>query len=381
MEMKGKSKKKRKIGKVILIGMGFFLTIVLTFTTTLAWFYDSDWASKYVKMGGTVGIVIKDKSSTTTSGSGNLHFTINSDLAYPGQAVDVSASCYNDGGKSSATGGTGSSCYVRARFAVYTNIGKAPNPDDYITTEYTDGEQNPAYIADKAEYDADTTSNTDLSAESLYRFLDGLITQQNNKAGANYHWVWHQQTGALALSDSGTSTSDTKFYLDGVKYTQNGSTYTGSDGSTKSSLDDIKDRGYFYLCQKTADNPNSSQLYELTVAQSAAFLWDSTFIIPWTLTNLSADKYIYVGVTFQAIQTYIPSISDDGIISGTFNTDTGNQLPASSCTYSNTSVQTVFNTCKFAEIPLSVEIDGKTVNFGSTAFDSFSDRSSLTTNP
>ncbi len=54
--MKGKAKNKRKIGKVILIGLGFFLTIVLTFTTTLAWFYDSDWASKSITMAGTVGI-------------------------------------------------------------------------------------------------------------------------------------------------------------------------------------------------------------------------------------------------------------------------------------------------------------------------------------
>ena len=92
--MKGKAKNKRKIGKVILICMGFFLTIILTFTTTLAWFYDSDWASKYVKMGGSVGIKIKDSTDAFTSGSGNLHFNITTALAYPGQSVDVSASVF-----------------------------------------------------------------------------------------------------------------------------------------------------------------------------------------------------------------------------------------------------------------------------------------------
>lgn len=371
MEMKGKSKKKRKIGKVMLIGIGFFLTIVLTFTTTLAWFYDSDWASKYVKMGGTVGIVIKDgDSDQPTSGQGNLHFTISTPLAYPGQAVDVSASCYNDGGRSSATGGTGSSCYVRARFAVYTNIGKAPDPNDYVIEDvYNDGTTNPDYTKDLTE----ATQNSDLSAESLYRFLNGLITEQNNKEGNTYQWQWYKQTGALALSDSGTSSTDQKFYLDGVKYTYDGSSYTGSDGSTHTSLKDITDRGYFYLCIK-----DSNQLYELTVGSNATFLWDSTFVIPWTLTNISADKYIYVGVVFQAIQTYIPGINK-GIIDSTFDGDTGNQLPATNCTYNNASVQTVFNTCTFSDIPLSVQIGDDTINFGdSTKYNSFSDKSALT---
>lgn len=367
--MKGKSKKKRKIGKVILIGMGFFLTIVLTFTTTLAWFYDSDWASRFIQMGGTVGIVITDDDEHEhfTSGSQALHFEIQPEgLAYPGQAVDVRASCYNDGGRSSATGGTGSACYIRARFAVYTNIGRTPDPNDYKTTAYPDGTSNPDYVKDLAE----ATQNTDLNAESLYKFLDGLITKQNN-ASSTYQWTFYKKTGALPLSDSGVSTDDKKYYLDGTTYTptEDGKYTAGTD--TFDSVSDITDRGYFYLCKK-----NSSELFSLGVGEDAAFLWDSTFVIPWTLTNLSADKYIYVGVIFQAIQTYIPIISN-GVISDAFNETTGNKQDASLCTYDNIAVQTVFNTCNFADIPLTVEINGDPVDFSSSAFDSFSDKSQL----
>lgn len=363
--MKGKSKKKKKIGKVILIGMGFFLTIVLTFTTTLAWFYDSDWASKYVQMGGTVGIVIKDEGNFT-SGSQALHFNIQPEgLAYPGQAVDVSASCYNDGGRSSATGGTGSACYIRARFAVYTNIGKAPVASDYITEQYPAGTDNPDFQKDLSE----ATQNQDLSAESLYQFLDGLITKQNN-VSTTYQWTYYKKTGALPLSDSGVSADDKKYYLDGTTYTPTDGGYTAG-GSTYTTVSDISDRGYFYLCKK-----NSTELFSLEVGQAAAFLWDSTFVIPWTLTNLSADKYIYVGVIFQAIQTYIPIISN-GVISDAFNETTGNKLDADQCTYDNIAVQTVFNTCNFDDIPLTVEINGEDVDFSSSAFDSFSDKSQL----
>lgn len=371
--MKGKSKKKRKIGKVILIGMGFFLTVVLTFTTTLAWFYDSDWASKYVQMGGTVGIVIKDSSGNVTHGSGNLHFTIQSDLAYPGQAVDVSASCYNDGGRSSATGGTGSACYVRARFAVYTNVGKAPDPEDYKTSDYPLGTDNPDYTKDLSE----ATQNQDLSAESLYRFLDGLITKQNNEQNLlenGYNWVYYQKTGALPLSDSGTGTTDKTYYLDGTTYTYDeaSASWKYGDVSITATNNTIKDRGYFYLCKK-----NSTELFPLTVNSSATYLWNNTFVIPWTLTNLSADKYIYVGVVFQAVQTYIPIITD-GVIDGTFNNTTGNQLAASDCTYDAIAVQTVFNTCDFSDIPLVVEINGDPVNFGdSTKYNSFTDKNAL----
>ena len=80
--MKGKKKNKKKVGKILLLGMSFLLTIVLTFTITLAWFYDSDWASNSVTMAGTVGIEVRKQGATSaTSGSGNLHFIITTDKA------------------------------------------------------------------------------------------------------------------------------------------------------------------------------------------------------------------------------------------------------------------------------------------------------------
>ena len=100
--MKGKKKNKRKVGKIILLGMSFLLTIILTFSFTMAWFYDADWSSNFVHMAGSVGIEIRKQQkydgegnpiypTLTTSGAGNLHFTITTDKAYPGQAIDVSA--------------------------------------------------------------------------------------------------------------------------------------------------------------------------------------------------------------------------------------------------------------------------------------------------
>lgn len=347
MKMKGKAKNKRKIGKVILIGMGFFLTIILTFTTTLAWFYDSDWASKYVKMGGSVGIKIKDIGGNFTSGAGNLHFNITTALAYPGQSVDVSASVYNDGGRSGNPGG--SDCYVRAHFAVYTNIGIAPDPNDYITETYPDGTQNPAYQEDLAEYNEYEEENKKLSAESLYAFLNTLITKQNaNSATTHYSWTYFKRTGALPLSESGIHNNDVKYYLDGTIY------------NTAEEAASATDKGYFYLCDESG-----SKLKSLGVGDDATFLWNSTFIIPWQLTNVSADKYIFVGLTFQAIQTFIPVINA-GVISGAAN----NQLNPDSCTYNNDAVQTVFNSCSFTPIDTKIMINGTEVNFAGSGFTS-----------
>lgn len=350
MKMKGKAKNKRKIGKVILIGMGFFLTIILTFTTTLAWFYDSDWASKYVKMGGSVGIKIKDNADNFTSGSGNLHFNITTALAYPGQSVDVSASVYNDGGRSGNPGG--SECYVRAHFAVYTNVGMAPDPDDFVTAEYSDGTTNPEYIKEvnEASY---------VNAQTLYAFLDSLISLQNaNSATTGYYWKYYKRTGALPLSDSGSQTTDIKYYLDGTSYN------TAAEASTST------DKGYFYLCKDA-----NGEMKPLTVGNAATFLWNNTFVIPWQLTNLSADKYIFVGLTFQAIQTFIPVINN-GVISGVAD----NQLPAASCTYNSDAVQTVFNSCSFTPINTVVTIDDEVVDFGdSNKFDSFNNKDALPT--
>lgn len=332
-------KKKRKIGKIILFGMSFFLTIVLTFTITLAWFYDSDWASKYIQMGGTVGIAIKD-GNTFTHGENNLHFNITpaNSLAYPGQAVDVSASCYNTGGRS---GENGSACYVRARFAVYTNIGIAPNPDDYITDTYPDGSKNPDYIEDAKQVNNDNK----LTSENLYAFLYSLIQTQNGlSTDTGYQWKYYRRTGSVKLTDSGTNSTTAKNYLEGE--------VLASEDTT------TQDSGYFYLCSAGSD-----VLKPLNVGGEAVFLWNSTFTIPWQLTNASADKYLYVTLTFQAIQTYIPIIDKT---TGTISQAANNQQDPTLCTYSNDSVQTVFNTCDFDDPPLKVTINETEVNFGDT---------------
>ena len=345
--MKGKAKNKRKIGKVILIGLGFFLTIVLTFTTTLAWFYDSDWASKSITMAGTVGIEIRDGTTDaegnpiTTTGEGQLHFNITTEKAYPGQSIDVSASCYNNGGNS---GSGGSKCYVRAHFAVYTNIGKAPDPADYAVGEYSsDGTQNPAY----QEALAIANNETDLSAEALYAFLEQLISEQNS-AGAGYYWAYYQNTGAVALSKSGISESDTNYYVDGKQYKD--ATHD-SENSTAEQVTDvaaIKDKGYFYLCTNSTDK----KLLPLSYGESAVFLWNSRFIIPWKLTNASADKHIFVALQFQAVQTFIPKMS--ATKPGVIDPSADNQLPEDDCLYDKIEVQTVFSSSNFGEISTTI---------------------------
>lgn len=331
MKMQGKSSKKRKVGKIILLGMSFLLTIVMTFTITLAWFYDSDWASSNVTMAGTVGIEIRRKAladddselDRITTGSGNLYFEIATDYAYPGQAIDASASVYNNGGRSVSTGtSAGSACYVRAHFSVYTNIGM----DDPTTPDIDEEEL-----------------ESEMNAQSLYDFLLGLIEAQN-KSSSSYYWQYYQKTGSSPISMTGTSDQDIKHYLEGTQYDTAQTT--------------AKDKGYFYLCFKegshtlkegetpitiSKDEAATGILMPLNVSKEAVFLWNSTFIIPWTLTNYSADKLIYVVVTFQAVQTFIPEISTTGIISGAAN----NQLPMKECTFDSTSVQTVFNSCNF----------------------------------
>ena len=283
--MKGKAKEKRKIGKAILIGMGFFLTIILTFTTTLAWFYDSDWANKYINMAGTVGIEIRrekqpgeaDDVNLRTSGTGNLYFHLFNEAtnpkAYPGQAINVSASAYNNGGKS---GDNGSACYIRAHFVVYTNIGKLPDPNDYLGTEDEGGTDALAYIATVDEYKKNTgiteptetqlelagikasdyisangtgddsvafirdtnTANAEsgMNAEALYAFLYNLIAKQNaDKNTTGYYWHYYKHTGALALSDTGTADSEVKYYIDGQVVSASEST-TATDSFVESQI-------------------------------------------------------------------------------------------------------------------------------------------------
>ena len=346
--MKGKTKNKKKVGKIVLIGMSFLLTILLTFSVTLAWFYDADWASNYINMAGSVGIEIRrqqkllpdgtpDPSDTnlTTSGAGNLHFVLADEdaKAYPGQSIDVSASVYNNGGKS---GTGGSQCYIRAHFAVYTNIAKGYKEVEAIKrSDYAEGSAGDAeyYAALNAIIGLDAADFTDLvdyydaldqektniineknmGSDALYQFFNKLINEQNTDTNnTSYYWRYYQNTGSKPLSSSGISDTDVLHYFEGQSST---------DAVTQA------DRGYFYLCKKD----DKETLMALGVEDTAVFLWNNTFIIPWNLTNASADKYIFVGITFQAIQTYIPDINTSGIISG----EADNQLPADQCTYNN----------------------------------------------
>lgn len=326
--MEGKRKQKRKVGKVILLGMSFLLTIVLTFTITLAWFYDSDWASNYVTMAGTVGIEIREVSSPiATSGAGQLHFNITTAKAYPGQAVDVSASVYNNGGRSVATGTSeGSPAFIRAHFAVFTNAGV----DDPATPDIDEGELEKS-----------------INATALYEFLNSLVTAQNAR-DEGYYWVYYQNSGSKPMSLSGTSTEDIKHYFEGTQYDT-----PQSQG----------DKGYFYLCESDLE-----KLKPMAVGSAAVFLWNDTFIIPWTLSNYSADKMIFVAITFQAVQTFIPKIDGFGVIDNTPD----NQLPLAQCKYNNSSVQTVFNSCNFTPIDTNINVDGDIIDFGSGEYISIS---------
>ena len=411
--MKGKAKEKRKIGKAILIGMGFFLTIILTFTTTLAWFYDSDWASKHITMAGTVGIEIQaedaDDNIIKTSGAGNLYFHIEGEKAYPGQAVDVSASVYNNGGKS---GVKGSDCYVRAHFAVYTDIGKLPVESDYGTTagtgktsnaykkavaqfeeangiaageatesqltaagilatdyEIADGQTKPAaYIRDLAAAEEES----DMNAEAMYVFLNSLIDKQNallNSDDPNtktdYYWVYYQHEGAMPLSSTGTETTDVEYYIDGTKVKDATHDKDNTGAETVTSVTEVKDKGYFYLCENSL-----GKLKKLTRGTSAVFLWNNTFIIPWQLTNNSAGKTMFVAVTFQAIQTFIPQIKlSSGSSTGVILGDADNQMPEDECLYNTPAVQTVFNSCNFEKIDTKLNINGTIVDFGNGNYD------------
>ena len=366
--MEGK-KKKRKAGKIILLAMSFVMTIVLTFTVTYAWFFDSDWASKYVTMAGSVGIEIReelsDGSLVKSSGAGSLHFDIATTLAYPGQAIDINASVYNNGGMSANYNPTtnpnkGSECYVRARFEVYTDIGfqETIDRDDYDTTE--------EYNAAVAEAEARAESEKDMNADSIYKYLNDLISGANTDEDntATYGWIYHQSTGAKAITTTGTSAGTLNYYLEGesgyVDGEGNTVKYTAANSST------LKDKGYYYLCMRTGTTMKDT-LYPLTVGDDAAFLWNSTFIIPWTLTNYSADKHIFIAVTFQAIQTFIPIIDAN---TGEFDDKPNNQDGTYNSTtekyeidYDNPSVQTVFNTCAFDPIETEIMIDGVKVDF------------------
>lgn len=320
--MKGKTKK-RKIGKILLLGLSFILTIVVTFSITMAWFFDSDWASKDITMAGKVGIELRDYNQVTTSGQDALNFKISTDKAYPGQSVQVSAEVRNNSADDLTT--AGGACYIRARFSVYTDI-----------------------------------TDSAFDASKLYTYISKLITAQNSTA-TNYCWNYYQ-AGATPLSDSGISDQDISYYLNGKNL---------GDADPGSS---VKDDGYYYLCYKanmdltqkiptpsTADDATATEdqtikttaniLKPLSINESNVFLMNSTFIIPWTLTNDFADKTIRLLVTFQAIQTFIPQIgSEGGVSAGFISTAANNQLLPSLCTFNSNSVTTVFNSCSYAPI-------------------------------
>lgn len=333
---KTKSTRGKKIAKGVLLALSFILTAVITFSVTLAWFYDGDWASDVVTMAGSVGIELHD-SAGKTSGAGNLHFFVLGDKAYPGQAIDCEAAVYNDGGQSTVAGKQGSPAYVRARFVVYTNIGNG--------------------LADDS-----TDPEALMNARAIYDYLNGLITAQNNKTGITYAWQYYTTDKYFPLKNA-DSTGTLKYYYDGTVY---------ASAPTISAYE-----SYYYLCypngatvtkkDNTTTVVGANVLKPLTVGDTANFLWDGEFVIPWTLTNTAADKVIYVAVQFQAIQTFIPLVNQntsamDGVISPGVAGD--NQLDPSLCTYDNGGVQTIFNSSNFGAIDLKIyEDDGETVKY------------------
>ena len=344
--MKGKTKKIDNLSKGLLLAVSFVLTIVLTATLTLAWFYDTDWSSSTSTMAGAVGIEMRDHTDKVTSGADQMHFIISTDLAYPGQAIDVSASVFNNGGssivnyfkdpankpaepegtedadgyhpsddeiKDAGTQLIGSACYIRAHFAVYTNIGTR---EDDPTTD---------------ENEADPETEKLLNARGLYEFLVGLIETQNNAQG-DYRWVYYRNEQAVKFLQG-------KYYYNGVEVMP-------AEGQTVP--EQIIDEGYFYLCY-----PDGYTMLPLAVGDKAAFLWNDTFVLPWQLTNASADRSIFVGLSFQAVQTFIPMI--DGT-TGVISKLADNQLLPELCYYNDNSVQTVFNTSVFE--PIDTVING-----------------------
>lgn len=381
--MKGKKKNRKKVGKIILLAMSFVMTVVLTFTITLAWFYDSDWANNTVTMAGAVGIEMRDTAGNATHGAGNFYFELsNSTHAYPGQAIDIQASVFNDGGSSiinhfdgktynnsgsynsssnyndadiqnAGTQKVGSPCYIRARFVVYTDIGPeytgAELDSKYpVRTEPTAPGANAtnaelqAYYAKLVQYQEykEYLDNRIMSAQELYSSLvDMILATNDHTKSAGYNWIFWENT-------SPTVNLDNKDYFEGKQQTT-----TGKDG------------GYFYLCYDTDDaskNIKSDKtLKPLNVGQNSAFLWDGTFVIPWQLTNLSADRTIFVAVEFQAIQTFIPLITVTGG-KGTISGNKDNQLPEGYCYYNDISVQTIFNTSRFTNFEeLTTGSDGR----------------------
>ena len=302
---------------------------------------------------------MRNSAGTPTSGAGALHFKISTNYAYPGQAMDLQASVFNNGGssitnyyKNQATPVTnptdtqiqtagdanvGSKAYIRAQVILLTNMNMDAAPADQTSEAY-----------------AEWLDSQKFNAREIYKALNGLITT-NNSTSATTDWVYDR-----------TPTVDETTFQGTVKFDSTDHTFY--------------DYGYYYLCYDATSNANlKNVLYPLSVGHNAAFLFKNTFIIPWTLTNITADKEIYIGVKFEAIQTFIPRLNNtydsttkgwsiysaemdnqaDDVITGTGSEGYQNF-------YYSTNVQIVFNTSRFAKIKFTLA-DSSTYTVGETS--------------
>ena len=300
---------------IVLLALAFLMTIVITFTVTVAWFFDSDWASNDITMGGKVSIYltngVKDGEGNYTQlyGKNQLHFKLfdsgdptapgyQKPVGYPGQTIDVRASVFNDGD---------SKCYVRAKFLVASNV-----PD------------------------------SKLSLSSLYIYLQQLVNAINSNSSYQYCWRYYEQTAANAIKFDGS------YYLNGTAYTD----------SAWNTLENKSDGGYYYLCKKVS-NAVSDILMPMELGELDTFFMDGTFLIPWQLKNDSAGCKLFAAVQFDAIQTYIPIVynkdaasgtkeyTSDPTLHGTICKDVNNQMPEDLVKYNTYSAQAVWNSCEF----------------------------------
>ena len=308
-----------RLTKIVLLALAFLMTIIITFTVTVAWFYDSDWADNKITMGGKVSVFLTNGENIGTesepeyenlgqSGSQKLHFQLfgGAEKAYPGQTIDVKTSVYNDGD---------SDCFIRAKFMVATDV--------------SDGE--------------------DLDIGNLYYFLHTLVLAINEVEEYDYCWVYfeHDYTAPVYFEE--------KYYLNGDSYDK--------DSWEKTMTNDQKnDGGYYYLCQKVG-NAVSPLLKPVAKSSLQTFFMDGTFLIPWTLTNSSASCNLYATVQFQAIQTFIPIVYNpnetnasskeyhqDSKYHGTISKAENNRFPEDSVRYDTYSAQAVWNSCEFDSI-------------------------------
>ena len=309
-----------RLTKIVLLALAFLMTIIITFTITVAWFFDGDWADNKITMGGKVSVYLTNGDNTNTdddddypydnlgqSGSKSLHFQLfgGAEKAYPGQTIDVKTSVYNDGD---------SDCYIRAKFMVATDV-----------------------------------VEQDLDLGNLYYFLYSLVTDINDVAEYDYCWVYSELD------------YKTPIYFDG-KYYLNGDSYDKNTWEKTMTNDEKCDGGYYYLCQKVG-GAVSPLLKPVTKSSLQTFFMDGTFLIPWTLTNASASCNLYAAVQFQAIQTFIPVVynpnetdsesveyNEDSNNHGTISKEENNRYPADSVAYNTYSAQAVWNSCAFGDI-------------------------------